>query len=102
VLTCQSNKPGVAIADFVIFPPRWIVAEHTFRPPYYHSAYSLDVGSENGMTNTRILFYSMFLQLRMVNIVSTICVFFAGNCMSEFMGLIVGNYEAKVILAVSF
>lgn len=24
--------------------------------------------------------------------------FFAGNCMSEFMGLIVGNYEAKVIL----
>lgn len=54
VLTCQSNKPGVAIADFVIFPPRWIVAEHTFRPPYYHR-----------------------------------------NCMSEFMGLIVGNYEAK-------
>lgn len=22
--------------DFVIFPPRWMVAEHTFRPPYYH------------------------------------------------------------------
>ncbi|XP_067951461.1 homogentisate 1,2-dioxygenase-like [Watersipora subatra] len=55
VLTCQSNTPGVAIADFVIFPPRWSVQEHTFRPPYYHR-----------------------------------------NCMSEFMGLIKGNYEAKV------
>ncbi|KAG6455113.1 homogentisate 1,2-dioxygenase [Manduca sexta] len=54
VLTCPSNKPGVAIADFVIFPPRWSVQEHTFRPPYYHR-----------------------------------------NCMSEFMGLIVGAYEAK-------
>ena len=37
VLTCQSVRPGVAIADFVIFPPRWGVADHTFRPPYYHS-----------------------------------------------------------------
>ena len=37
VLTCPSLKPGVAIADFVIFPPRWSVAENTFRPPYYHS-----------------------------------------------------------------
>ncbi|XP_049802217.1 homogentisate 1,2-dioxygenase [Schistocerca nitens] len=54
VLTCPSNKPGTAIADFVIFPPRWSVQEHTFRPPYYHR-----------------------------------------NCMSEFMGLIMGNYEAK-------
>lgn len=36
VLTCPSLKPGVAIADFVIFPPRWSVQEHTFRPPYYH------------------------------------------------------------------
>jgi homogentisate 1,2-dioxygenase len=54
VLTCPSAKPGTAIADFVIFPPRWGVADHTFRPPYYHR-----------------------------------------NCMSEFMGLIVGNYEAK-------
>jgi len=54
VLTCASVKPGVAIADFVIFPPRWGVAQNTFRPPYYHR-----------------------------------------NCMSEFMGLIHGNYEAK-------
>ncbi|CAH1400771.1 unnamed protein product [Nezara viridula] len=54
VLTCQSQKPGTALADFVIFPPRWAVAEHTFRPPYYHR-----------------------------------------NCMSEFMGLIQGGYEAK-------
>ncbi|XP_063699585.1 homogentisate 1,2-dioxygenase isoform X2 [Culicoides brevitarsis] len=54
VLTCPSLKPGTAIADFVIFPPRWSVQEHTFRPPYYHR-----------------------------------------NCMSEFMGLIYGTYEAK-------
>ena len=26
----------VAVCDFVIFPPRWMVAENTFRPPYYH------------------------------------------------------------------
>ena len=45
---------GVAIADFVIFPPRWAVAEHTFRPPYFHR-----------------------------------------NVMSEFMGLIRGQYDAK-------
>ncbi|XP_055386481.1 homogentisate 1,2-dioxygenase [Condylostylus longicornis] len=54
VLTCPSHRPGTAIADFVIFPPRWSVQEHTFRPPYYHR-----------------------------------------NCMSEFMGLILGKYEAK-------
>lgn len=54
VLTSESNTPGVANLDFVIFPPRWMIAEHTFRPPYFHR-----------------------------------------NCMSEFMGLIRGNYEAK-------
>ncbi|KAJ8026408.1 Homogentisate 1,2-dioxygenase [Holothuria leucospilota] len=57
VLTCQSTRPGVAIADFVIFPPRWSVGENTFRPPYYHR-----------------------------------------NCMSEFMGLITGHYEAKAFM----
>lgn len=36
VLTAPTDKPGVALLDFVIFPPRWSVAEHTFRPPYYH------------------------------------------------------------------
>lgn len=54
VLTCKSAVTGTAIADFAIFPPRWAVAEHTFRPPYFHR-----------------------------------------NCMSEFMGLITGSYEAK-------
>ncbi|KAJ3040213.1 Homogentisate 1,2-dioxygenase [Rhizophlyctis rosea] len=54
VLTVKSATPGVALADFVIFPPRWMVAEHTFRPPYFHR-----------------------------------------NCMSEFMGLISGTYDAK-------
>ncbi|KAJ3060295.1 hypothetical protein HDU98_003721 [Podochytrium sp. JEL0797] len=54
VLTVKSGNPGVALADFVIFPPRWMVAENTFRPPWFHR-----------------------------------------NCMSEFMGLISGGYDAK-------
>ncbi len=54
VLTCQSNTPGVAVADFVVFPPRWLVMEHSFRPPWFHR-----------------------------------------NCMTEFMGLVKGSYEAK-------
>ena len=36
VLTSPSNVPGRANADFVIFPPRWVVAEDTFRPPWFH------------------------------------------------------------------
>ena len=36
VLTSPSLKDGLANVDFVIFPPRWVVAENTFRPPYYH------------------------------------------------------------------
>jgi homogentisate 1,2-dioxygenase len=36
VLTSPSGQPGVANVDFVIFPPRWQVAEHTFRPPWFH------------------------------------------------------------------
>ncbi len=46
--------PGRANADFVIFPPRWMVAEDTFRPPWFHR-----------------------------------------NVMSECMGLIYGDYDAK-------
>lgn len=54
VLTVASPIPGTAVADFVIFPPRWLVGENTFRPPWFHR-----------------------------------------NCMSEFMGLITGGYDAK-------
>jgi homogentisate 1,2-dioxygenase len=54
VLTVPTHEPGVAVADFVIFPKRWMVAENTFRPPYYHR-----------------------------------------NCMSEYMGMIHGTYDAK-------
>lgn len=36
VLTSPSSSPMVANVDFVIFPPRWMVATDTFRPPYYH------------------------------------------------------------------
>ncbi|MGI8879792.1 MAG: homogentisate 1,2-dioxygenase [Jatrophihabitans sp.] len=54
VLTSHSDTPGLANADFVIFPPRWMVGEHTFRPPWFHR-----------------------------------------NTMSEFMGLVHGEYDAK-------
>ena len=54
VLTVPTDEPGIAVADFVIFPKRWMVAENTFRPPYYHR-----------------------------------------NCMSEYMGMIYGQYDAK-------
>ena len=54
VLTSDSDSPGIANLDFVIFPSRWMVAEHTFRPPYYHR-----------------------------------------NVMSELMGLVIGEYDAK-------
>jgi homogentisate 1,2-dioxygenase len=36
VLTSASDTPGTANMDFVIFPPRWLVAENTFRPPWFH------------------------------------------------------------------
>jgi homogentisate 1,2-dioxygenase len=36
VLTSPSEIVGTANCDFVIFPPRWMVAEHTFRPPWFH------------------------------------------------------------------
>jgi len=54
VLTSPSDTPGTANCDFVIFPPRWLVMEDTFRPPWFHR-----------------------------------------NFMSEFMGLVYGQYDAK-------
>ncbi len=36
VLTAPSGEEGTANVDFVIFPERWAVAEHSFRPPWYH------------------------------------------------------------------
>ncbi|MFE7126497.1 homogentisate 1,2-dioxygenase [Streptomyces sp. NPDC057617] len=36
VLTSPSDTPGLANADFVVFGPRWLVGENTFRPPYFH------------------------------------------------------------------
>lgn len=36
VLQSQSDTPGVDTLDFVVFPPRWLAAENTFRPPWFH------------------------------------------------------------------
>ncbi len=36
VLQSPSDTPGVDTIDFVVFPPRWLVAENTFRPPWFH------------------------------------------------------------------
>jgi homogentisate 1,2-dioxygenase len=37
VLSAPSPEQGVSDVDFAIFPERWQVAEHTFRPPWYHT-----------------------------------------------------------------
>ncbi len=39
VLTSPSGEAGVANCDFAIFPERWLFAENTFRPPWYHRNY---------------------------------------------------------------
>ncbi|KAK2020779.1 Homogentisate 1,2-dioxygenase [Colletotrichum zoysiae] len=36
VLTARSRDENAPLADFLIFSPRWDVASHTYRPPYYH------------------------------------------------------------------
>ncbi len=36
VLQSQSDTPGVDSIDFVIFPPRILTMENTFRPPWFH------------------------------------------------------------------
>ena len=36
VLQSPSDTPGVDTLDFVIFPPRWLAGEDTFRPPWFH------------------------------------------------------------------
>ncbi|UGY90563.1 homogentisate 1,2-dioxygenase [Streptomyces gobiensis] len=36
VLTSPSDTPGLASVDLVVFAPRWLVGENTFRPPYFH------------------------------------------------------------------
>jgi len=36
VLSAPTDTPGLANVDFVVFPARWLVAEDTYRPPYFH------------------------------------------------------------------
>lgn len=36
VMSSYTNTPGRANIDFVIFPPRYVAAENTFRPPWFH------------------------------------------------------------------
>jgi homogentisate 1,2-dioxygenase len=45
-------QSGTAAADFVIFPPRWLVAEHTFRPPYFHRNCMSGKGKGSGRADT--------------------------------------------------
>lgn len=54
VLTSASDTPGVANADFVIFPPRWLVGEDTFRPPPFHrNVMSEFMGLVHGMYDAK-------------------------------------------------
>ncbi len=36
LLHSPSDTEGVSNIDFVVFPPRWLVMENTFRPPWFH------------------------------------------------------------------
>jgi len=36
VLHSPSDTPGTSNVDFVVFPPRWLAMEDTFRPPWFH------------------------------------------------------------------
>ena len=36
ILSACSDDPYTSVCDFVVFNPRWLVAEDTFKPPYYH------------------------------------------------------------------
>jgi homogentisate 1,2-dioxygenase len=54
VLTSPSDTPGWANVDFVIFPPRWLVGEDTFRPPWYHrNAMSEFMGLVHGVYDAK-------------------------------------------------
>ena len=49
VLTAPLDDHGRAIADFVVFPGRWDVAEHSFRPPFMHRNAATEI---NGVVRT--------------------------------------------------
>jgi homogentisate 1,2-dioxygenase len=54
VLSSPSASPGTANCDFVIFPPRWTVAEDTFRPPWFHrNVMSEFMGLINGIYDAK-------------------------------------------------
>jgi homogentisate 1,2-dioxygenase len=54
VLTSPSDTPGIANVDFVIFPPRWLVTDHTFRPPWYHRNFMSEfMGLVKGVYDSR-------------------------------------------------
>ena len=36
VLHSPTEMPGTSNIDFVVFPPRWLAMENTFRPPWFH------------------------------------------------------------------
>ena len=36
VLQARSARTGIDEIDFVIFPPRWLAMQDTFRPPWFH------------------------------------------------------------------
>ncbi|HLP28273.1 MAG TPA: homogentisate 1,2-dioxygenase [Candidatus Didemnitutus sp.] len=54
VLTSPTDTPGTANIDFVIFPPRWMVAENTFRPPWFHRNFMNEfMGLINGIYDAK-------------------------------------------------
>lgn len=93
VLTAQSDEVGVAVCDFVIFPPRWAVQEHTFRCA--HCCVCLFLGRARFFSWFLISCCSRSLSLSLSLLSPTSPPYYHRNCMSEFMGNIKGTYDAK-------
>ena len=43
VLSAPLDEAGANALDLIVFPPRWDVTEHTFRPPYFHRNVTTEV-----------------------------------------------------------
>lgn len=43
ILTAKSKIPGVALTDFLVFTAKWLTAENSLRPPYYHRNMSTEM-----------------------------------------------------------
>ena len=53
VLASPTSIPGTSNMEFGCFPPRWTVAEHTFRPPPFHRNVAVNSSAMRGNISAR-------------------------------------------------